>query len=67
MQLPRPGPGPRNRITDVAGLKVGQAEDAAARTGVTVILPEGRALCGCDVRGGRRARGKPMPWPQRTS
>lgn len=52
MQLPRPGPGPRNRITDVAGLKVGQAEDAAARTGVTVILPEGRALCGCDVRGG---------------
>jgi L-aminopeptidase/D-esterase-like protein len=46
------GPGPRNLITDVAGLKVGQAEDAAARTGVTVILPDARAVCACDVRGG---------------
>jgi len=26
--------GPRNLITDVAGLRVGQAEDARARTGV---------------------------------
>jgi len=45
-------PGPRNLITDVPGLKVGQAEDAAARTGVTVILPDARAVCACDVRGG---------------
>jgi L-aminopeptidase/D-esterase-like protein len=45
-------PGPRNLITDVAGLKVGQAEDAAARTGVTVILPDERAVCAVDVRGG---------------
>ena len=31
-------PGPRNLITDVAGLRVGQAEDARVRTGVTVVL-----------------------------
>ena len=46
------GPGPRNLITDVPGLKVGQAHDAEARTGVTVILPDVRAVCGVDVRGG---------------
>lgn len=45
-------PGPRNLITDVPGLKVGQAQDAAARTGVTVILPDDRAVAACDVRGG---------------
>jgi L-aminopeptidase/D-esterase-like protein len=45
-------PGPRNLITDVAGLTVGQARDEAARTGVTVILPHERAVCACDVRGG---------------
>ena len=48
----RPGPGLRNAITDVPGLRVGQAHDAAARTGVTVILPDARAVCACDVRGG---------------
>ncbi|MBW8815026.1 MAG: P1 family peptidase [Caulobacterales bacterium] len=47
-----PGPGPRNLITDVAGLRVGQAQDARARTGVTVILPDERAVAACDVRGG---------------
>jgi L-aminopeptidase/D-esterase-like protein len=45
-------PGARNLITDVPGLKVGQAEDAGARTGVTVILPDERAVCAVDVRGG---------------
>ena len=34
------GPGPSNLITDVPGLRVGQAEDAKVRTGVTVILAE---------------------------
>jgi L-aminopeptidase/D-esterase-like protein len=48
----RPGPGPRNLITDVPGLRVGQAEDRRVRTGVTVILPDARAVCACDVRGG---------------
>jgi len=46
------GPGPKNLITDVAGLKVGQAHDERARTGVTVILPDDRTVCACDVRGG---------------
>jgi L-aminopeptidase/D-esterase-like protein len=46
------GPGLLNLITDVPGLIVGQAVDAAARTGVTVILTDGRAVCGADVRGG---------------
>jgi L-aminopeptidase/D-esterase-like protein len=50
--MPTPGPGPLNLITDVAGLKVGQAEDAAVRSGVTVIVAEGRAVCAVDVRGG---------------
>jgi len=45
-------PGPMNTITDVPGLKVGQAQDEAARTGVSVILPDERAVCGVDVRGG---------------
>lgn len=48
----KPGPGPRNLITDVPGLKVGQAQDVAVRTGVTVILPDERAVASCDVRGG---------------
>jgi len=45
-------PGPKNLITDVAGLRVGQAEDAGARSGVTVIYPDARAVCAVDVRGG---------------
>lgn len=48
----QPRPGPRNLITDVAGLAVGQAEDARVRTGVTVILPDAPAVCAVDVRGG---------------
>jgi L-aminopeptidase/D-esterase-like protein len=49
---PRARPGPRNLITDVPGLKIGQAQDLGVRTGVTVILPDARAVCACDVRGG---------------
>jgi len=45
-------PGSTNSILDVSGLKVGQAHDEAVRTGVTVILPDDRAICGVDVRGG---------------
>lgn len=48
----QPGPGPRNLITDVPGLRVGQAHDEAVRTGVTVIVPDARAVCAADVRGG---------------
>ncbi len=45
-------PGPRNLITDVPGLKVGNAEDAEARTGVTVLLPDTPVTASVDVRGG---------------
>lgn len=45
-------PGPLNLITDVAGLKVGQAQDVAARSGVTVILADTPATAAVDVRGG---------------
>ncbi|MDP2215341.1 P1 family peptidase [Phenylobacterium sp.] len=45
-------PGARNLITDVPGLKVGQAHDPVVRSGVTVILPDARAVAACDVRGG---------------
>ncbi|MGI9487447.1 MAG: P1 family peptidase [Geminicoccaceae bacterium] len=45
-------PGPKNLLTDVAGIKVGSAEDCAARSGVTVILPDQSVLGGVDVRGG---------------
>jgi D-aminopeptidase len=44
--------GPLNLITDVAGLKVGQADDAEVKTGVTVIVPDKAAVAACDVRGG---------------
>ncbi|MDE2182704.1 MAG: P1 family peptidase [Alphaproteobacteria bacterium] len=46
------GKGGRNLITDVPGLRVGNAEDAAARTGVTVLLAEAPAAAAVDVRGG---------------
>jgi L-aminopeptidase/D-esterase-like protein len=45
-------PGPRNSLTDVPGLSVGQAADVTVRTGVTVILPDQRSVCAVDVRGG---------------
>ena len=44
--------GPRNLITDVPGLEVGQATDERVRSGVTVILTDERAVCAIDVRGG---------------
>jgi L-aminopeptidase/D-esterase-like protein len=52
MQTRSARPGAYNLITDVPGLSVGQAEDARARTGVTVILPDRAGVCACDVRGG---------------
>ena len=41
-----------NLITDVAGVLVGNAEDALARTGTTVVLFEAPAVASVDVRGG---------------
>lgn len=52
-RAPAPGRvGSRNLITDVPGIRVGQAEDERVRTGVTVILPDQAAIAAVDVRGG---------------
>lgn len=45
-------PGPRNLLTDVEGLAVGQAEDAEVLTGTTVVLVPDRAVAAVDQRGG---------------
>jgi L-aminopeptidase/D-esterase-like protein len=45
-------PGPRNLITDIAGLKVGHATDESVRSGVTVLVCEPGWTAGVDVRGG---------------
>ena len=45
-------PGPHNLITDVTGIRIGNAEDHRARTGVTVVLPDRAAAAAVDVRGG---------------
>lgn len=42
----------RNLITDVPGLRVGNAHDDAIRSGVTVVLPNRPAVAAVDVRGG---------------
>ena len=40
------------KITDIPGIKIGNAQDVAAATGCTVILCEQGATAGVDVRGG---------------
>ena len=45
-------PGPRNLITDVAGLRVGQAQDAGLRSGVTVLVGERPFVAAVSVMGG---------------
>ena len=45
-------PGPRNLITDVDGLLVGNAEDPRLRSGVSVVLGEPASVASVDVRGG---------------
>lgn len=44
--------GPRNSITDVPGITVGNAEDHDLVTGTTVIVPDEAAVCAVDHRGG---------------
>ena len=41
----------KRNILDITGLKVGQAENPEAKTGVTVVIAEKGAVCGVDVRG----------------
>ncbi|MCM2563058.1 P1 family peptidase [Lutimaribacter sp. EGI FJ00015] len=45
-------PGKRNLITDVAGLRVGNAQDLAINTGVTVLTADAPFTCGVSVMGG---------------
>lgn len=45
-------PGPRNLITDVPGLLVGNAQDARLKSGVTVLTANAPLTAGVDVRGG---------------
>jgi L-aminopeptidase/D-esterase-like protein len=45
-------PGPRNLITDIAGLTVGHATDERVRTGVTALLCPSGWPAAVDVRGG---------------
>lgn len=45
-------PGPRNLITDVAGLRVGNAQDARVKTGVTVLVADAPFTAAVHVMGG---------------
>jgi L-aminopeptidase/D-esterase-like protein len=42
----------RNLLTDVAGIQVGNSEDAALASGVTAIVFDEPAVASADVRGG---------------
>lgn len=42
---------PAGAITDVSGLRVGHHTDTRRPTGCTVVLADGGAVCGVDVRG----------------
>lgn len=42
---------PEGRITDVPGIRVGHWTNRDAATGCTVVLADGGAVCGVDVRG----------------
>jgi D-aminopeptidase len=44
--------GPRNLITDVAGLHVGNASDARLKSGVTTVLCDEPAVAGVQILGG---------------
>ena len=46
------GPGPRNLITDVAGLRLGHAHDAELRSGVSVLTADSPMRAGVHVMGG---------------
>jgi len=44
-------PGPRNLITDVAGVRVGNAQEARWRSGITAVVFDQPAAAAVDVRG----------------
>ena len=45
-------PGPKNLITDIAGLRVGNADDATLRSGVTVLTADRPFVASVHVMGG---------------
>jgi L-aminopeptidase/D-esterase-like protein len=45
-------PGPLNLISDVDGIRVGNAEDLPARSGVSIVLPDWPCTAAADIRGG---------------
>lgn len=45
-------PGPRNSITDIKGLKVGNAQDEALKSGVTVLMCDEPMVASVAVHGG---------------
>lgn len=45
-------PGPKNLITDVAGLRVGNADDAVIKTGATVLIGDAPFTAGVHIMGG---------------
>ena len=45
-------PGPRNLLTDVAGIRVGHADDARIATGTTAIIFDEPAVVSADIGGG---------------
>ena len=45
-------PGPANLITDLDGILVGNAHDAAVITGVSVVVPDAACVAACAVPGG---------------
>ena len=42
----------KNLLTDIAGVRVGHADDAAVASGVTAIIFDSPAIASVDVRGG---------------
>src|ERR1700745_2579969 len=54
----------RNLITDVAGILVGQADDARLAYGVTAIVFEEPAVAAVDVRGGDTGTAQSVPLEQ---
>lgn len=44
--------GPKNLITDVSGLRVGNAQDDIIKTGATVLISDAPFTCGVSVMGG---------------
>ena len=53
-------PGPRNLITDVDGILVGNAQDAMLKSGTTVLTADRPFTASVHVMGGAPERVKPI-------